>query len=834
SVAAPIAMLGYATVDAGFDLDLTRYVDRRKQTQLLRVDREWASDNGLSTTAWTAPQYVYVTQRPVIWPIVTVTIGSSDFSLAWSDGKRHTVPKWCGDGGFGPIEIQPDGSERMSCVTYTELSTVKKGSTADLSFAQLLPDGRFRTGADQISNTLTQRESWPLPLLVAAIDPASEADLVGLDRAVTSGTYPSGDSTAVLHGQERMVPTMVAASTPVDDRVTTSVEQVSLPDTMNIWAQRWTNTAGQQAPAAVLRLPGVPVGSATHSERDGYAAMVASEPDSGFLAFAGGSDLVQPGPVDLDNTGGTLRPRPFDGTYPAISVDFGDPSLPVSPVFSGDTMFRHTGFLEEEMTSSTAATTGAELQMVAVYDPTRVTGLSGLGAVPLETYVSPRLVGADATNRALLGGAPLAPGTNVAGFAAAPPSLLVPLNAIAFMKLPRPISAIRVRVAGVTGVDPVSRERVRLAAQQIQAATGLDVDITVGSSPSPQTIDLPAGKYGRPALSLSEGWTRKGVAVAVIRAVDRKSVVLFVLILVVCTLFLANAVTAAVRDRRRELAVLACLGWPRRRLAALVVGEVAVIGLVAGLLSAAAALPVADAAGVRLGATHALLAVPIAILVALVAAAVPAWRGSRVRAAAAVEPGTSGIRRSRRFGRRRSVAGIALANLTRKPGRTVLGALSLAIGVAAVTVLAAVTWAFHGAVTGSLLGDAISLQVRGADEVAVAATIVLGLVAIGDLLYLNVRERAAELAALRAVGWSEPTLGRLVAVEGVGIGAIGAVLGAAAGVLAASVFAGGYTPRLAWIAAGAAAAGIVLVAVAAVVPALAQRRLPASALLAEE
>jgi hypothetical protein len=204
-----------------------------------------------------------------------------------------------------------------------------------------------------------------------------------------------------------------------------------------------------------------------------------------------------------------------------------------------------------------------------------------------------------------------------------------------------------------------------------------------------------------------------------------------------------------------------------------------------------------------------------------------------VRAAAALEPSVPSVRRSRRFGRCRTVAGLAAANLLRTPGRTLLGALSLAIGVAAVTVLAAITWAFHGAVTGSLLGDAISLQVRGADEVAVAATIALGLVAISDLLYLNVRERAAEFAALRATGWSEPTLARLVALEGVGTGLLGAVTGGVAGVLAATGFAGDYTPGLTWIAA-AAGSGVVLVAIAAVVPALAQRRLSTSALLAQE
>ena len=90
----------------------------------------------------------------------------------------------------------------------------------------------------------------------------------------------------------------------------------------------------------------------------------------------------------------------------------------------------------------------------------------------------------------------------------------------------------------------------------------------------------------RPELeALIQDWIKKGVALAILKAVDKTSVALYVLILVVCVLFVGNAATAAVRGRRRELGVLASLGWRRSRLFATVLGELAGIGLVAGLLS---------------------------------------------------------------------------------------------------------------------------------------------------------------------------------------------------------------------------------------------------------
>jgi ABC-type antimicrobial peptide transport system permease subunit len=184
--------------------------------------------------------------------------------------------------------------------------------------------------------------------------------------------------------------------------------------------------------------------------------------------------------------------------------------------------------------------------------------------------------------------------------------------------------------------------------------------------------------------------------------------------------------------------------------------------------------------------------------------------------------------------RHRTVAGLAAANLWRVPGRTLLGAMALGIGICAVTVLSAVTWAFHGSVTGTLLGDAVSLRVRGVDAVAVAATVLLGVAAVADVLYLNIRDRSAELAALSATGWSAAARGRLVGYEAMGIGVIGATVGAAAGLVGAAQFAGGFPIGLGWASVGALAVGVVLTGMAALVPFLLQSRIPVSALLAEE
>jgi ABC-type antimicrobial peptide transport system permease subunit len=186
-------------------------------------------------------------------------------------------------------------------------------------------------------------------------------------------------------------------------------------------------------------------------------------------------------------------------------------------------------------------------------------------------------------------------------------------------------------------------------------------------------------------------------------------------------------------------------------------------------------------------------------------------------------------------GRRpRTLAGLSLANVLRTPGRTALGALGLAMGVGALTLLLAATLAFHDTLVGTLLGDAVAVDVRGSDYVAVAATVALGLAAVTDVLFLNLRERSAEMATLSATGWNDGALGRLLTFEGLWIGALGALSGAGVGLGAAALFAGALPVGLLLTALAAAATGTLLAALAGLVPAASLRWAHTATLLAED
>lgn len=390
---------------------------------------------------------------------------------------------------------------------------------------------------------------------------------------------------------------------------------------------------------------------------------------------------------------------------------------------------------------------------------------------------------------------------------------------------------VRVRVAGVTGPDPASRERLNQAALAITERTGLAVDIVAGASGVPTTVVLPAGDHGRPELRLAENWARKGVAYQVVEAVDRKSAALFGLILATCALVVGNAAGAAVRTRRTELGVLSGLGWSGGRLFGVILIELVLIGLVAGAVGGGVALGFGRFTGLDIDVGRAALAVPVAVGLAALAGLEPAFRAARATPVDAVRPLVWAPRRVRPV---RSVLGMAGASLRRTPGRTLMAAASLGIAVAAATVLLAVQQQFRGTVIGTLLGDAVTVQVRTPDLVALAAIGLLGAYAVADVLYLAVREQAVELAVLQGSGWGGGALSRLVLSQGVGIGVLGSLLGAGVGVGLITNFAETWDPGLLRTAAYAAAAGLLAAGLAAIVPALLVRRLPVAALVAED
>lgn len=620
-ISAPIAMVGQVFQSVDVPVDITDLVGDAGPA-LVRLSSSETSMRGLATTPGPAG-YVYVGDG------VELDLNSDDTPVLEKQGPRG-VPV-CQDLRRGTQVGSPFDRQNTWDPTCYDRSTGRSG----MDWPQ--QPGRFLA---------TVRMSFPVT--IAAIDPVAEAALTGLDKAVVSGRYLQADDAAATVKNQLSVP-MIASSRSLVDQVDTvkldKLDAAAVASLRQGPSREATRTMIEAARPVSSR-------SVTITAAQAHAVWVQGrDRGPGQKGIIYPLALFAPTPVTYDQSaGGPLRPRPVkvDPTV-WLSTVFVNVPFVAAPAAATDTGYRDIA--PAPAVGGNDADYTPLLRTYGTFDPTKIRSFSELSKLPLETYQPPVVTGSDAATRTLLHGKTLAPDANPSGYVQNPPLLLTTLKALptllstrafdwpADSKTPTaPISAVRVRVAGVTGADPASRERIRLTAERIVKATGLDVDITVGSSPRPTPVQLPATAHGAPPLLVTENWVQKGVAATITSAVDRKSLTLFILILVTTALAVSISANASVRSRRTELGVLACIGWRPGLLTRTVLGELLAIGAVAGVVGALVAVPVGAAFGTQVPAARAALAVPAAIVLTVLAGLVPALRAARATPADAVRP----------------------------------------------------------------------------------------------------------------------------------------------------------------------------------------------------
>jgi putative ABC transport system permease protein len=831
SLAAPVAMIGYHELQASITVPLTS-VEASTPDQVFAIRSRWVAENGLSLYPGTqdAIRYYYFTTDP----LVPVKMPSSTASYPAQVVPGATTPKpVCA--GFD--EGSGDQGGTIACESPTH---------PDWASTHLLSNAvKSATGSSPVAVI-----DFTVPVLLAAIDPNAEAWLVGLRRAMITGRYlreGEGDSVEpVFTGKYRakVVPLIASSRTYLDQWIDVTLERLATP-TGTVLVSAMTQPSAYKL---VTTAASAQSKTLTISPTSAYRALLAhlSTPTGGTTGTLGlGVQSYVTASEAKYRVLGKYRLAPVTINLGPTGWSTPSSSNKLVPPGGDDTAFRNvTVHIATTDQVQNGVLNNPVLKVVGTFDPTKLEKFSALSHVPLQTFFPPIANGANQRSRKLLATRPLGPTTDVASYLSEPPLLITTLTAAKpfFNRadystgasvgkgIRKPISAIQVRVLGLSGARDKSFARLRQIAVAIEQKTGLTVEVTAGSSPEKVTIDLAAGKFGRPALQLTQGWVKTNTAATLLRGIDKESLSLWALLLVVCSLFVGNAVVADLRGRRKELATLVTTGWTRGELTRLALFEVAAIGLFAGISGTVLAIALVEGFGLHLALSDALLVTPGGLVLSLFAGTGPVLRATRsVRPVELVRepPAEIAVRRSVR-----GITALALLGAWRRRGRSALGILALAVGVGAATYLVGIEAAFHGEVVGTLLGNAVDLQVRGADLLAL---VLIGVVAAGivaDLSYLSLKEREPQLATLRATGWGVGDVARLVMTEAFVVALVGGAIGAGIGYWVLSAL---HAPAHAAVptAVGSLVAGVVLALVSSIVPVIWWRRAPLSQRLVE-
>lgn len=714
SLAAPLAAVGAVNWPSAYQLRMPHPGSR---TSVYRVTSSTKGQAGLST-------YPIPTRYIVIAPRGQLNFDTGQLTVPGRD-----VPITC---------LYP-----VNCYAGT------------VCFAGHCSRGQYPSSADA---------SFYLPLLqpvqVAGIDPVAEAKLTGIGTCVRHGRLLDGhDRPTPTSDPEpaEVLPVMASNDAFLDQELRVTVArgrwgQAQNPTTI----RQWVPTEHRQASLQSLY-------------RSYLATSVHDYLDPWPIWSAGDVRYSTVGPDHLAAHPVAAHPGIYHrvNTFQEVGID---DSVLIPPEAADPWLRPVTEHADTQPPGFGSSYRSKIWDVVGRYDPSCLPGFNPLNGASLEAYAVPDVRTPE--------GRVITPSRALSDYVASPPLLLTTLSGARWLADPsrfrgQPgkafISVIRVRVAGTGQLGEEAQSRLTAVSTAIHERTGLQVDIVKGASTRPISVDLPAGRFGRPALTVQERWSVKGVTLVFLRAVDTQDRTLLLLLLVSAGLLVGQASYMAVSQRRRQLASLRALGWSSLQLATLVELETAVIGLAAGLVAMVSSIPILLRVHQPLAVAAA--APPLGLLIAGLAALPAAWtasRGSVVSALQRPQP----VRPARPPA---STAAVAARELRRSwPIETALAASAVALGAILVGLVVLVAAGFRTQLDTTVLGTALDTKVRPFDVALAGLSLVLGAGAAAQVMVLAWLSRRRELGVLKALGWSGPRLAWLVCWQACLVGLLGA------------------------------------------------------------
>lgn len=625
-------------------------------------------------------------------------------------------------------------------------------------------------------------------IMLAGIDPEQETKLVGLEQAIIDkgpSRYFTNKDTSInrLLGEESEVslsdiPVIINRQSFTNTDIHYTIERLDLSFDQEVADETLKMLEDSGGKKYLDTLKAIERQDYTYSDQEIYSRVVNSI--SGSDAETG----TPYGENHLVDYEVMLSERPSPLLYEDVSSPFPErwpyayeiqthqvPDFPESRSFRPYNSF---GFIN-----------GGEFprinpKWIGFYDVSKLeVSMDPTNELPMETYrpATAELV-VDPSRMPINPPKLLKPAEFALDFLSTPPSMLTTIEAAELIMGEKPISAIRIKVAGTDDLSDDSQQIVERVAKEIEAQTGLLTDITVGSSPQPTLVRVPAINDEEEVGWFQQPWVSIGSSITLFRETKIGFAGIIASTMAVAIIYVWASSLVSLLARRKEFAVLLAVGWRPIQLSKLLFMESAIIGTFAALISWLMLGFVYITEGATVLPSRFILTGLFGFSVYLLGAFIPGIVVRQISPYEAMQTGEIS-KASGRLIRTRGLLSMAFNHFTGKWKRNSLSIIAIALPTGLLALFLYVTVRLQGIMYTTWLGQYVALEVGLVHYTAMAVAVVIAILTTAEIMWQNIAERQGEIALLKAVGWKNRTVRLLVLTEGLFSGLFAAIIGLA-------------------------------------------------------
>lgn len=652
--------------------------------------------------------------------------------------------------------------------------------------------GEYGAGAPGIDLTVTSYA------LLAGIDPLQEAKLVGLDDAVVSlGTsrYFNDFDYATFNEEKEYheIPIIVNSQSSADINTNFTFERLNLSinkgtanevmemikenggyeylETINgLDSQTYSFTGEEVYQTFISEMTGVDweAGEVIQDAKvnENSNKEMENDEDEGSVTWI----VYKPSPLNYKAASSPFSDRwPF--AYQVVPVQNDEDTV---PRYANQESYREPILHDENPLASPRI----KPNWIGFYDSSNLNiSIDPTNELPMETYrpASAELV-INSNDEPVNPPKVLKPTDNPYDFLTEPPGMLTTIEAAEQILGNEPISAIRIKVAGVTDLSDESQTVLEHVATEIENRTGLITDITLGSSPQLALTYVP-GINNEPSIGwLQQPWVNIGSSISIFRETKIGFAGVVASVIAVAIVYVWASGIISVLARRKEFAVLLSVGWRPSRLSKLLVLESLILGTFVALISWMMLGFVYISSEVTISLTRFFWTGCFGFIIYLLGSVIPSLLARSISPYEAMRTGEI-VKTSKRLVQTRGLTTMAFNHYVGKWKRSVLSVVSISLPTALLAVFLCITFRLQGIMYTTLLGEYLTLEIGAVHYVAIIVALIIAVLTTAEIMWQNVSERREEIALLQAIGWNRKRVRFLILLEGVISGIFAALIG---------------------------------------------------------